>query len=263
MGNEMLWNHPSSALFDDAIIVAARGPSSMDARFLFRQGNGQRCSLTVRWGNGASTDVRAKPPINPARPIWTDLLWHLPVTVIHREENGTNQLDAARQTIRSLTATRERAERSLAEAQATIRDLQTKLMHERMSKDEAISRVSSENQATKRAAQSAQADLAAERAARRQAEAALAEAQVGSRDAERRLRDMVAAEHIDNPPQARPRGRPRKNAGSVGTTGPSGPRRYCGPAIDGTRAGRCYTRRQCSHAAVVGLLGGGLVQCPG
>jgi hypothetical protein len=134
----------------------------------------------------------------------------VPVTIIHREETGTNQLDAARQTIRSLTATRERAERSLAEAQATIRNLQTKLMHERMSKDEAISRASSETQAAERTIESAQAELVAERAARRQTEAALVQAQEGHHQAEKRLRDMVATEHTDSPPQARRRGRPKK-----------------------------------------------------
>ena len=146
----------------------------------------------------------------------------VPVTVTHREETGTNQLDVARQTIRSLTAARERAGRLLEDAQATIRDLQTKLMHERMSKDEAISRVSSENQATEQAIQSVQADLAAERDARRQAEAAFADAVAGSRDAEQRLRDMGAAERIDNPPQARLRGRPRKSADGERAAAPLG-----------------------------------------
>jgi hypothetical protein len=60
----------------------------------------------------------------------------VPVTVIHREhqsdgEHGTNQLQAARQAIRLQAAARDRAERMLAEAQATIRDLQVQLAHER------------------------------------------------------------------------------------------------------------------------------------
>jgi hypothetical protein len=67
----------------------------------------------------------------------------VPVTVIHRDhhrdgEAVINQLEAARQAIRALTAAREQAQRSLEEAQATIRDLQTKLAHERLAKDEAL-----------------------------------------------------------------------------------------------------------------------------
>ncbi len=67
----------------------------------------------------------------------------VPVTVIRRDhqtdvEPGTNQLDAARQAIRSEAMSRERAERSLDEAEVTIRDLQTKLAHERLAKTEAL-----------------------------------------------------------------------------------------------------------------------------
>src|ERR1700719_2547288 len=69
----------------------------------------------------------------------------VPVTVIRRDhqpdgEHGANQLDAARQAIRS-EAAKERAERQLAEAQAMIRDLQTKLGHERLAKAEALETV--------------------------------------------------------------------------------------------------------------------------
>ena len=99
----------------------------------------------------------------------------VPVTRIHRAETaGTNQLEAARQEIRSLTAARERAERLLEEAQATIRDLQTKLTHERLSKDEAVNRSDAEKLATEQALQPVRAELEAERAARRQAEVAVA-----------------------------------------------------------------------------------------
>ena len=67
----------------------------------------------------------------------------MPVTVISRDhqrdaEPGTNQPDAARQAIRSEAMARECAERSLEEAQVTIRDLQTKLAHEPLAKDEAL-----------------------------------------------------------------------------------------------------------------------------
>jgi septal ring factor EnvC (AmiA/AmiB activator) len=96
----------------------------------------------------------------------------VPVTVLHREhhpdgETGINQLDATRQALRSETAARERAERSLEEAQTTIRDLQTKLAHERLAKDEADARAETDRQALQQSLQSVQAALATERQARR------------------------------------------------------------------------------------------------
>ena len=70
----------------------------------------------------------------------------VPVTVVRRThpsdaaasivQPAANQLEAARQTIRSQAAATERAERALNEAQVTIRDLWTKLAHERLAKDE-------------------------------------------------------------------------------------------------------------------------------
>jgi septal ring factor EnvC (AmiA/AmiB activator) len=100
----------------------------------------------------------------------------VPVTVIHRDHRsdetaGTNQLESARQAIRAQAAARERAERLLAEAQAMLRDLQTKLAHERLAKDELIQRADAEKQAREQALQSIRAELAAERLARQQAEA--------------------------------------------------------------------------------------------
>lgn len=98
------------------------------------------------------------------------------VPVVHLDnhphgESGGNQLEAARQTIRSLTAARELAERSLAQAETTIRDLRTKLAHERLARDEAVTRVGTERQT----AEQAQTELVTERAARRQAEMRLAQ----------------------------------------------------------------------------------------
>ena len=122
----------------------------------------------------------------------------VPVTVLRRDhqpdaEHGANQLDAARRAIRSEAAARERAERSLAEAQVMICDLQTKLAHERLAKDEALSfvrRLETETPAAAQAQQTAEAELAAERRlARRDAEDALAEALAGHQEAERHQRD--------------------------------------------------------------------------
>ena len=108
----------------------------------------------------------------------------VPVSVIHRDDpaaaTGTNQLDAARQTIRSLSVAREQAERQLSEAQNAVRDLQTKLAHERMAKEEAIRRVEAERQTVQQTLQSVQAELEAERDARASAEARAAEAMSGT-----------------------------------------------------------------------------------
>ena len=58
---------------------------------------------------------------------------------------------------------REHAEHLLQEAQATIHDLQTKLAHERLARDEAIQRADGERQVVEQALQSVQEELAAER----------------------------------------------------------------------------------------------------
>src|SRR5690242_1880913 len=88
----------------------------------------------------------------------------VPVTIIHKDDGtGTNQLEAARETIRNLTAAREEAERSLMTDRETIRDLQTKLAHEHFARIEATHRFESEKQAIEETLRSVQAELAAER----------------------------------------------------------------------------------------------------
>src|ERR1700730_16922105 len=132
----------------------------------------------------------------------------VPVTVIRRDENsGTNQLEAARQTIRSLMAAKQEAERLLGEAQTAIRDLQTKLAHERLARDEAVSRADTDRQASEQTLQAVQANLAGERGARRQAEQGLAEALEARQEAVERLRDMVAAQAVRAPSQVSVKGR--------------------------------------------------------
>jgi hypothetical protein len=125
----------------------------------------------------------------------------VPVTVIRRDhqpdgEHSANQLDAARQAIQSEATAKDRAERLLAEAQAMIRDLQTKLGHERLAKDEALEtvrRLETEARVAVHAVEAAEAELAAERLARRTAEDALAEALEARQEAEERLRDAKTA----------------------------------------------------------------------
>jgi hypothetical protein len=166
--------------------------------------------------DGSSLAPQPTPPVpapsgphRPPRRFVRD--GEVPVTVIHRDENsGTNQLEVARQTIRSLTAAKEQAERLLGEAQTAIRDLQTKLAHERLAKDEAVSRTETDRQVSEQTLQSVQAGLAEERGARRRAEQQLAEALEGRQEAEQRLRDVLAAQIVQVPSQASVKGRPRR-----------------------------------------------------
>jgi hypothetical protein len=128
----------------------------------------------------------------------------VPVTVIRRDhqpdgEHGANQLDAARQAIRSEATAKERAERSLNETHITIRDLQTKLAHERLAKDEALEtvrRLETETRVAAQALETAEVELSAELLARCNAEDALAEALESGMEAERRPRDANAARTV-------------------------------------------------------------------
>ena len=81
----------------------------------------------------------------------------------HDDGIGTNKLDAVQQALREQIASREHAEKLLQQARVTLQDLQTKLAHERMAKDEADRRAEDERHAIEEM-------LAAERAAREQAE---------------------------------------------------------------------------------------------
>ena len=132
----------------------------------------------------------------------------VPVTVVHRDYQaggspGNNQLDVARQAIRSEAAARELAERSLNEAHITIRDLQTKVAHERLAKDEAqeiVRRLETEARAAVQALQDAEAELAAMRLARQNAEDALAEALDANQETEGRFRAMTATQQARQRP---------------------------------------------------------------
>ena len=118
----------------------------------------------------------------------------VPVSVIHRDQDdgaSTNKLDATRQALREQIEAREQAEHLLQEAQATIRDLQTKLAHERLARDEAIQRVDSEKQVVEQALQRVQDELAIERACRQKAEQERDDAIAARQEAEERLRDAT------------------------------------------------------------------------
>ena len=120
----------------------------------------------------------------------------IPVTVVQRDGHytdgpGASQLEAAREALRLEVAARERAERLLGEAQSAIRNLQTKLAHECLAKDELLrntERATIEKIATERALEAAREELAIEGKARENAEQQLEVASAGRRRAEKLLR---------------------------------------------------------------------------
>jgi chromosome segregation ATPase len=119
----------------------------------------------------------------------------VPVSVIRRDQDdgaNTNKLDVTRQALRDQIEARERAEHLLQEAQATIRDLQTKLAHERLAREEAIQRVVSERQVVERALQTVQEELAVERASRQKAGQERDNAIAHRQEAEERIQEMLA-----------------------------------------------------------------------
>jgi hypothetical protein len=127
---------------------------------------------------------------------------HLPDAAASIVQPAANQLEAARQTIRSQAAATERAERALNEAHVTIRDLRTKLAHERLAKDEAyqlVRRLEGERDAALSSIQDMRVDLATERVGREKLEQEL-----------RRVRESRQAAEDRHLLPKRPRGRPRK-----------------------------------------------------
>ena len=119
------------------------------------------------------------------------------VSVIRRDQDdgaNTNKLDATRQALREQIEAREQAEHRLQEAQATIHDLQTKLAHERLARDEAIQREDSERQVVEQALQRAQEELAVERDRRQGIEQERDRALAALREAGERLREVLATQ---------------------------------------------------------------------
>ena len=113
-----------------------------------------------------------------------------------------NQLESARQTIRSQAIAVERAERALNDAQIAIRDLRTKLAHERLARDEAsqaIRRVETERESALAEVQTLRTELAVERVGREKLEQEL-----------RRVLEARAAAKLGPDGLPRRRGRPPK-----------------------------------------------------
>ena len=129
----------------------------------------------------------------------------VPVSVIRRDQDegaNTNKLDATRQALREQIEAREQAEHLLQEAQATIHDLQTKLAHERLAKDEAIQRVVSEKLVVEQALQREQEELAIERNHRHRAEQEHDDAIAAHQGAEERIQEMLAPQDVQKASQA-------------------------------------------------------------
>lgn len=116
------------------------------------------------------------------------------------------QLEAARQTIRSQAITVERAERALADAQTAIRDLRTKLAHERMAREEVLQqlrRVEAERDAVMAERQTMREELAVERVGRERLEQDLRRAQEARAAAKRPTVDGMPRRR-GRPPKVRP-----------------------------------------------------------
>ena len=132
----------------------------------------------------------------------------VPVTIVHSDGGSRlQQLEAARQALRQQTAAREEAERALADARNTIHDLETKLGHEHLAKDEVTRRIDAEKREIEEALASAQEELATERGRRARAERERDEAAVAAQ----RLRQPTAAK--DAPQLPLPDEQPRRGRG--------------------------------------------------
>jgi hypothetical protein len=121
----------------------------------------------------------------------------VPVSIVHRDQgdaSSTNALEATRQAVREQVTAREHAEHLLQDAKAAIYDLQTKLAHERLAREEAIQRADGERQVVEQALQSVQDELTVERANRQKAEQQHDEAVAARQEAEERLLEMLATQ---------------------------------------------------------------------
>ena len=146
------------------------------------------------------------------------------VEVLHgRGGSRVNQLDAARQALQAQSAARNEAEWLLTEARHMIHDLQTKLGHERLARDEAVQHVESAKRGVEQDLTAAREDLEAERLLRLATARERDQAILGRQAAEDRLRQakemqetagqpntVPSAEPLLAAPQPRRRGRPPK-----------------------------------------------------
>jgi hypothetical protein len=170
----------------------------------------------------------------------------IPVTVLRRDQGHeapahrgvaapaaptSSRLQRTEAALAAETAARERAERSLAETQSIVRDLQTKIGHAELAKNEAIDALRREREsfvqfrsegnglearlqealeqvrAVEQSAQEFQEQLAEERHARKSAEKALRAAEAGRESAEQLVRTLSEEAPVlrQAPPPRRPR----------------------------------------------------------
>jgi hypothetical protein len=132
--------------------------------------------------------------------------------MVHSDSGSRlQQLDAAGQALHQQTTAREEVERLLVDARNTIHDLETKLGHERLARDEVAQRISAERLRIEEALTAAQEELAGERALRARAERERDEAFVAAQTAELRLRQTTAVKAAAPPPL--PNDQPRRRRG--------------------------------------------------
>jgi hypothetical protein len=178
-----------------------------------------RRALGLRQGSPPSGQVSSNVPQPQRRQFVRD--GDVPVEVLHGPDNTSrvNQLAATREALQAQTTAREEAERILAEARHTIHDLQTKLGHERLARDEAVQRVESAKRDVEEKLAAAQQELAAERSLCMTTARERDQAILGRQAAEDRLRQAKDAREVVTrakavaptaAPQPRRRGRPPK-----------------------------------------------------
>ena len=124
--------------------------------------------------------------------------------------HALQQLDIAKQSSRA--DDRSRGSRaSLADARNTIHDLETKLGHERLARDEVTQRINAERLQIEEALTAMQEELATERALRARAERERDEAIVATQTVEQRQKTTVKA--AQPPPAPFPSDQPRRRRG--------------------------------------------------
>ena len=182
-----------------------------------------RRALGLRQGSSPSGQVSSNVPHSQRRQFVRD--GEVLVEVVHGPDNSArvNQLAATREALQAQSTAREEAERMLAEARHTIHDLQTKLGHERLARDEEVQRVESAKREIEQELAAARQELEAERSLRTTTARERDQAIVGRQAAEdglgqtkdtrmlaRRAKAVAQAERPAAAPQPRRRGRPPK-----------------------------------------------------
>jgi hypothetical protein len=155
-----------------------------------------RRALGLRRGSWPSGQVSSNVPHPQRRQFVGD--GDVPVEVLQGSDNRSlvNQLTATRDALQAQTTAREDAERMLAEARHTIHDLQTKLGHERLARDEAVQRVQSTKRDVEQQLAATRQELEAERSLRMATAKERDQAIVGRQAAEDRLRQAKDARKV-------------------------------------------------------------------